>query len=119
MIMDGHRSPSPHFEEIDAALDVIQQGREHALAPLSGDALLLRLATVADTEACWWESSSERTRVRVHWRAALAARDGARLTATQCRRQPASPQVGNGQGALPGPREIRAVAALTRTGATR
>lgn len=68
-------------EQVDASLDEIQRARELVMARPPGVERSLRLASLADAEACWWESLSEFCRVRVYWRAALAAREHAQLTA--------------------------------------
>lgn len=88
--MEGHRSQTASFGDIDAALDAIQESRERALCELSGRRLLLRLAALADAEAGCWEELGERTGVRVHWRTALVARASARGVAAQCRRAAAA-----------------------------
>ena len=73
-------------EQVDASLDKIQRARELVMARPPNVERSLQLARLADTEACWWESLSEFCRVRVYWRAALAAREHAQLTGRTWRR---------------------------------
>ena len=86
------RPPTRPIDEIDAALDDIQQTRERLLAQPAGAERSLQLAELADAEALWWEALSERAGTRVHWRAALSAREYAQATARHHRRQAAPPQ---------------------------
>jgi hypothetical protein len=79
-------SPSVHIAEVDAALDAIQRRREEAIACSDGRTMYRRLAELADAEAGWWEQVSERARFRLHWRAALTAREHARYLAGRYRR---------------------------------
>lgn len=45
----------------------------------------LRLATLADADAAWWEELVERSTTRARWRAALAAREHTLCTARHWR----------------------------------
>ena len=76
-------------EPVDTGLDKIQHAREMVMAGPPSAERSLRLATLADVEACWWESLSEHSQVRVYWRAALAAREHAQLVARIWRRRAA------------------------------
>ena len=78
-----------HTGQIDAGLDKIQHARELVMARPTSAKRSLQLAGLADAEACWWEALSEQCRIRAHWRAALAAREHARLTARTWRRRAA------------------------------
>lgn len=77
----------PAFAQVDAALDDILQARVAAVAQPVSVERCLQLAELADVEAAWWEELSERCRTRVHWRAALTAREHARHTARHWREQ--------------------------------
>ncbi len=77
------------IEQVDASLDEIQRARELVMARPPSMERSLQLAGLADAEACWWELLSEFCRVRVYWRAALAAREHAQLTAWTWRRRAA------------------------------
>ena len=78
-----------HTEQIDAALDKIQHTRELVMTRPTSANQSLQLAELADAEACWWEALSEQCGVRAHWRAALVAREHARLTARRWRHRAA------------------------------
>lgn len=80
------------LEQINAALDQIQQARAAAMTQPACAERALRLAELADVEAAWWEELSERSRARVHWRAALAAREQAQHAARYWRRRAAAQQ---------------------------
>ena len=75
----------PVTEQIDTALDEIQQARAVAIALPGSVERCLQLAELADVEAAWWEELSERSRTRIYWRAALAAREYAQHTARHWR----------------------------------
>ena len=83
----------PVTEQIDTALDEIQQARAEAMALPASVERCLQLAELADVEAVWWEELSERTRTRVYWRAALAARAHAQHTASHWRSRATAQQV--------------------------
>jgi hypothetical protein len=71
----------PTFEEIDAALDDVQQVREQVLAQSASVERCVRLADLAAVEASWWAALNEHCRARPYWRAALTAREHALDTA--------------------------------------
>ncbi|MGH3628603.1 MAG: hypothetical protein ACRDRL_14360 [Sciscionella sp.] len=75
------------FQQINAALDMIQQELAVANAQPPGVERCLRLAELADAEAAWWAELSEHTRLRVCWRAAQAAREYALQTVRLWRQQ--------------------------------
>lgn len=77
----------PAFAQVDEALDEILRVRTAATAQPAGVERSLLLAELADVEAAWWEELSERCRTRVHWRAALTAREHARHNARHWREQ--------------------------------
>ncbi len=87
--MDGSSRRSSHIEQIEAALDSIQRAREQVMAQPPSAEHSQQLAVLADAEASWWEVLSEHSRVRVHWRAALAARERAQHIARNWRRRAA------------------------------
>jgi hypothetical protein len=87
--MDGSRRRSSYTQQVDAALDRIQRAREQVTARPPSAENSQRLAELADAEASWWETLSEHSRVRVHWRAALAARERAQRVARGWRRRAA------------------------------
>ncbi|MGH3795631.1 MAG: hypothetical protein ACRDSP_12145 [Pseudonocardiaceae bacterium] len=94
--MDSPRSrPAQIGQQIDAALDEIQHVRDQVLTQPPSARRSLQLAELADLEAAWWEALSEHTATRVHWRAALAAREHAQRTARHHRSQAALPQPGD------------------------
>jgi hypothetical protein len=74
---------------VDEALDEIQRLRERIVMPASSAERFARLAELADSEAHWWSMLVEQSRTRVHWRAALSAREHARQTALGWRRRAA------------------------------
>jgi hypothetical protein len=73
------------IEQVDAALDEISRRRTRLMATPATPWRAAQLAELADTEATWWEAVSERCATRVHWRAALAAREHAQHTARHWR----------------------------------
>lgn len=73
------------IEKIDAGLDAVYRARAQVLAEPATAARCLRLAELADREASWWEALSEHSRLRVHWRAALTARQHALAAARHWR----------------------------------
>lgn len=77
----------PAFAQVDAALDEVLHARVAAMAQPAGIERCLLLAELAEVEAAWWEELSERCRTRVHWRAALTAREHARHNARHWREQ--------------------------------
>lgn len=79
--MESSDDRSPRTDQVDAALDEIHQVRTRVLTQTPTPARCLQLAALADAEAAWWEVLSESSRTRVHWRAALAAREHAQHTA--------------------------------------
>lgn len=76
---------TPVARRIDAALDELQKDREHVLASFAGSERCARMAALYQLEAQCWSALFECTRVRVHWRAALAAEIGARRLARHWR----------------------------------
>ena len=84
--MDGSSRQSSHIEQVEAALDGIQRAREQVMAQPPSAEHSQQLAVLADAEASWWEALSEHSRVRVHWRAALTAREHAQHIARSWRR---------------------------------
>lgn len=75
------------FEQINAALDMIQHEVAVANTQPPGVQRYLRLAELADAEAAWWAELSEHTRLRVCWRAAQAAREYALRAVRHWRQQ--------------------------------
>jgi hypothetical protein len=86
-------SQSSRIEQVDVALDEIQHARDQVMAQPSSAERALQLAKLADVEASWWEALSERSRTRVHWRAALVAREYAQHAARHWRQGAAAPQL--------------------------
>lgn len=74
---------------VDEALDEIQRLRERIVVQASSADRFARLAELADSEVRWWSMLVEQSRTRVHWRAALSAREHARQTALSWRRRAA------------------------------
>jgi hypothetical protein len=66
---------------IDAALEQVQRQRERALAETAGARRCVLVAELYEREARLWAALFEHTRVRVYWRAALAAEAYARQRA--------------------------------------
>ena len=79
--MQAVEDRASHTEQVNASLDTIHRAREQVMTRLPSAQRSLQLAGLAEVEACWWESLSEYCRVRVYWRAALAAREHAQLSA--------------------------------------
>jgi hypothetical protein len=75
--------------QVDAALDVIVRDREYVMAERSSALRSRKLAALYDREVHWWSMFVEQSRTRVHWRAALSAREHARQTALCWRRRAA------------------------------
>lgn len=73
------------IDQVDAALDGIYHRRAQLMATPPTPWRAVRLAALADVEATWWEAVSERAHTRVHWRAALLAREHAQRTARHWR----------------------------------
>jgi hypothetical protein len=90
VIMEGPGGQLSRIEQIDDALDEIQRAREQVIAQPPSAERSRQLAEVADVEASWWEALSENSRTRVHWRAALAAREHAQHTAHRWRQSAAA-----------------------------
>lgn len=84
--------PSSIEQQIDAALDEIQQARAQLLARPASPHRSVQLAELAEAEAAWWARLCEHSDTRVHWRAALSAREHAQHTARRHRRQAGCPQ---------------------------
>ncbi len=78
---------TPVVRGIDAALDQLQSDREYAMARFVGLERSVRMATLYELEARCWSTLFECTRMRVYWRAALAAEVGARRLARHWRRR--------------------------------
>jgi D-serine deaminase-like pyridoxal phosphate-dependent protein len=72
---------------VDEALDEIQRLRERIVVQASSAERSAGLAQLADSEARWWSVLVEQSRTRVHWRAALSAREYARQSALSWRRR--------------------------------
>ncbi|MDT7597591.1 MAG: hypothetical protein QOJ06_3137 [Pseudonocardiales bacterium] len=79
----------PVLARVDEALDEIQRLRERIVVQPSSAERFMGLAELADSEARWWSMLVEQSRSRVHWRAALSAREHARRTALSWRRRAA------------------------------
>jgi hypothetical protein len=75
--------------QVDAALDVIVRDREYVMAEKSSALRSRKLAALYDREVHLWSVFVEQSRTRVHWRAALSAREHARQTALCWRRRAA------------------------------
>jgi hypothetical protein len=75
--------------QVDAALDVIARDREYVMTERSSALRSRKLAALYEHEARWWSVLVEQSRTRVHWRAALSAREHARQTALCWRRRAA------------------------------
>lgn len=71
---------------VDEALDAVSAARARLLGDPPTAARAMALAELADIEADWWAVLFEATRVRPVWRAALGAREAARLDAARWRR---------------------------------
>lgn len=74
-------------EQVDVALDAVVRRREQLMALPSGQWRCIQLAELAEIEACWWQVLVEHARLRVYWRAALAAHEAARRSAQTWRRR--------------------------------
>ncbi|MQA14685.1 MAG: hypothetical protein GEV09_11075 [Pseudonocardiaceae bacterium] len=74
-------------EQVDAALDELHVERARLMRLPSTHHRSSQLAELAELEAAWWAVLFEHARIRVHWRAALAAQEAARRTATTWRRR--------------------------------
>lgn len=77
---------TPARVRIDAALEQVQRHRERALAETSGPRRCVLIAELYEREARLWSALFAHTRIRVHWRAALAAEAYARQCARSWRR---------------------------------
>lgn len=71
--------------DLDAALDAIVREREWAIASMTGLDQAVRLAELYQVEARLWSTLFEHVRVRMYWRAALAAEAHARIRASHWR----------------------------------
>jgi len=91
--MQAVKDRTSHTEQVNASLDTIHRAREQVTAPpptaQRSLQLSLQLADLAEAEAGWWESLTEYCRVRVYWRAALAAREHTQLSAQTWRHRAA------------------------------
>ncbi len=85
--MGSRSNRSSQIEQLDAALDGVHRAREQVMTQPSSVERSLRLAALADVEASWWEVLSEHSRTRVHWRAALVAREHALQAARRWRQR--------------------------------
>lgn len=77
---------TPARVRIDAALEQVQRHRERALAETAGPRRSVLIAELYEREARLWSALFAHTRIRVHWRAALAAEAYARQCARSWRR---------------------------------
>jgi hypothetical protein len=91
--METPRGQLSRIEQINDALDEIQLAREQVLAQPPSAERSRQLAEAAAAEASLWEALSENSRTRVHWRAALAAREHAQHTAHLWRQRTAALQL--------------------------
>lgn len=87
--------------DLDAALDAIVREREWTLACTKGLDQAVRLAELYLVEARLWSTVFERVRIRLYWRAALAAEGHARIHARHWRNVAA--ERGVDASAWPGP----------------
>jgi len=87
--MQAVEDRTSHTEQVNASLDTIHRAREQVMARPPSAQRSLQLAGLAQAEAGWWELLSEYCPVRVYWRAALAAREHAQLSARTWRRRAA------------------------------
>ncbi|MPZ67347.1 MAG: hypothetical protein GEU83_18205 [Pseudonocardiaceae bacterium] len=77
---------TPVRVRIDAALEQVQRHRERALTETAGPRRAALIAELYEREARLWSALFSHTRIRVHWRAALAAEAYARQRARSWRR---------------------------------
>lgn len=75
---------------LDALVDRLQRLRERALADAPSAQRCLRIAALYEQEARAWALLFERSRSRVHWRAALGAEAYARACARSWRSRAAT-----------------------------
>lgn len=79
----------PIAMRIDAELDRVQRHRERLMAESQGAKRSTRMAVLYDREARLWSALFEHARLRVYWRAALAAEAHAHQLARRWRRRAA------------------------------
>jgi hypothetical protein len=77
---------TPVRMRIDTALEQVQRYRERVLAEQAGPQRSALVAELYEREVRLWSALFAHTRVRVHWRAALAAEAYARQCARSWRR---------------------------------
>jgi len=75
---------------LDRLLDQLQRRREHAMAEAPTASRSLRIAELYEQEARAWSLLFERSRSRIHWRAALNAEAYAKACARGWRSRAAS-----------------------------
>lgn len=85
--------------QVDAALDEVVRNREYVMAERPGALRSRKLSVLYKREAHYWSLLVEHSRTRVHWRAALAAREYARRTALSWRRRAAMQRARDAGGA--------------------
>jgi hypothetical protein len=112
--METPRGQLSRIEQIDDALDAIQRAREQVIAQPPSAERSWQLAEAAAAEASWWEALSENSRTRVHWRAALAAREHAQHTAHLWRQSAAALQLPEAI-AQPNSRRARDITTIAQT----
>jgi hypothetical protein len=91
---------TPVNEQVAAALDAVVRKRERLMVLPDSQWRCAQLAELAEIEACWWQVLFEHARIRVYWRAALAAHEAARQSARMWRRR-ADAHPGRGVPRLP------------------
>jgi hypothetical protein len=87
------RTQTPGAQQVELALDAIERARAGAMRQPVSVQRCLTLAELADTEAAWWAEVFESARLRVQWRAALAAREHALHTARVWRARAVHPRL--------------------------